>query len=498
MKINSIKEKGAVFMNVQTPKQVLYILTGVYVLWLIYMIANNIWLITSPYPIEYREGHSMSSTYLLLKGIMPFTVETYPEYYNSYGILFNLLALPFAAIWQDSLIPYRLLNELCVLLAIGIALFYKKRPTYSSMLFAALCNFYLFYHINSNVSVRPDGLGVLLFISSIIIPLRNEFSNRSLTISGVLGVLAFFTKPYYLLGWYLISAILLFRDWKRFLYANIAFHLSFLAICMLVNWIFPLYFYETIFAYSNSVGDMHYSLRQMIYSLKRLSPLAVLFFVGFFSHVTDKNHIGWQYLMLLLLVSVLLLYPLGTNDGAYLTYHAQLLAPIMLAFCAEIYDEPKLNSLFVHILVLLCCVYSFVKVPLMHRTSNNGWEKIEKYISESSNINNNPCVAPLIIFQDKSVTDDGVSGFVYEYMPKPLTTALFGKDSILLQRKNQYVESINRNFVDKKYDCVFVGRRLEEDATVPKSITDNYHCVDSCVVNMPCNLIIRMSIYKPL
>ena len=474
--MNSTKEKLSVYVS--------YLFMGLYCSWLIWMLINNAFVISSPFPIEYREGHSISSTYLLLKGISPYTLDTYPEYYNSYGILNNLLVLPFAWIFGNSLILHRVINELCIILAILLVVFYKRKPTNWSLLLAGVCSFYLFYHINTNISVRPDGLGVLLYISSIVVVLRNEFSKKSIFICGILSILAFFTKPYFILGWYLISFVLLFKDWKLFMISNTIFHLLFIITCVGVNVIFPLYFYETIFAYSSSVGDMHYSLNQMILSIKRSLPLIVAIGVFISIGLWRKNYNNikciWEWIVIIFAISILLLYPLGTNDGAYLTYHTQLLAPILLAMMIDILKEDSVQSIWVQTLILLCCVYAYVKVPMMHKAKVNGWEKLEKYVDCSENCYNDPGIAPLLIFKDKPVIDDGVSVFVYEFEPRPLTQFLFGKDSLLLEKKNAYINSLEENIREQKYDYAIV---LQEQS----ARFSDYELVDSVNIVFPCN-----------
>lgn len=116
------------------------------------LVLYNWSIILSPFPIEFREGHSMSSTTLLLNGIKPFTIDTYPQYYNSYGILYSLIAFPFMALFGNHLIIYRILNELFFIAAIASIIFQKKHERQSDVIISLIiaCNLYLFFHINSN------------------------------------------------------------------------------------------------------------------------------------------------------------------------------------------------------------------------------------------------------------------------------------------------------------------------------------------------------------
>lgn len=473
--------KGIDYINKYLP----YALMAVYASWLIWMVVNNAYLISSPYPIEYREGHSMSSTYLMLKGILPYSFETYPEYYNSYGILYNILMLPFVYIFGNTLVVYRIVNELCVIATILLLLFYKRETRRWEIILAMVCNFYLFYHINTNVSVRPDGLGVLLYMVTIIVPIRNDFSKQSLWIACLFGILAFFTKPYYLLGWYLMSLVLIFKDWKKCIIYNLVFHSLFAIVCIIINLIFPLYFYEVIFAYGSSVGDMHYSINQMIISLKRLSPMLFAVIFACCAAIRSKHNFTWGYLVIFLAIFILLIYPLGTNDGAYLTYHAQLLAPILLAFSIDVTEKETRYKVLLHLGIFICSIYAFIKIPLMHRSADEEcWLKIESYVANSHNIYNDSGITPIMFSREKPIVLNGVSDFAMEFETRPITESLFGRDSIVLDYGRRYSQSLKAGYYNNLYDCAIIG---EKDARDYNPWMQNYKCVDTIGIVYPCN-----------
>ena len=461
-----------------------YVLMAIYAIWLIWMIVNNAYLISYPYPIEYREGHSLSSTMLMMQGISPYTLDTYPEYYNSYGILFNILMLPFVCLFGPSLVVCRIVNELCVISIILLLLFYKRKSQRWEIVLAAICNFYIFYHINTNVSIRPDGLGTLLYIASIVIPLRSDFSKKSLIVSAILSVLAFYTKPYFILGWYLVSLVLLFKNWRHFIIANIKFHTLFLLICIGMNKIFPLYFYETIFAYRRSFGSMYYSLNQMLMALKRMLPMLFVVGVGCYMYIRKKHIFPWSSILIIFASSILLIYPLGTNDGAYLTYHTQLLSSLLLMVAIDNEDIKCRYDILFQLCLLMFSLYAFMKIPMMHRSDETGWTEIESYVSESDKIYNDPGITPLLLLNSKPVTDDGVSVFACDFEYKPLTNCLFGKDSVLLNAKTSYKESIISDFNNSVYDCVIIG---ENEAEENNRWMSGYKCVDAIDVVFPCN-----------
>ncbi len=464
-------------------------------------------IMLQPCPIEFREGHTMSSTTLLLQGIKPYTLDTYPKYYNSYGIVFNLVALPFVWLFGNSMQIYRILNELFVLAALAMVLFYKRKDHFWIIEGTLAVTFLLFWHINTNISVRPDGLGVLFFISAVIVATRNDFSSKSLFVAGVLSVLAFFTKPYYLLGWYLVSAGLLFYDWRKCLTANVVFHIVFVLTLILVNIIFPLYFYETIFAYGGSAGesagDLSYSYRQMVYSLKRFLPITIgalisAYYICYdkFKHKqTDKEYV---YLPMIISLSVLLFYPLGTNTGAYLTYHSQLLMPLLLTFILDSQSLHKISNVYVQVLLILSFAFSTYKLlPLMEKADLKQWQKVERYISNAERIYHDEPVAPYLLVQGKDVINDGVAGFIYSFQPQELTQQLFGKDSLIQCRIDDYKQTISSNMHNGYYDLILLSHRLNENIPYNRVDTTVYRLVEDIECQLPCNFDINVSIFLP-
>ena len=132
-------------------------------------------IIFNPFVSEFREGHTLTPTYLLLKGIMPWSLETYPQYYNCYGILFNLVVYPLALLFGNSLILHRIVNEVFLLMTVIGIVYYKLPKVIDISRTTILLSLYVLINYSVNITLRPDGLGVFLFTMSILIPLRNHY-----------------------------------------------------------------------------------------------------------------------------------------------------------------------------------------------------------------------------------------------------------------------------------------------------------------------------------
>ena len=66
-------------------------------LWSIYFAVVTI---SIPYQIEFREGAAQVMTEFLLHGDNPFRLENQPLAMNNYGLGYNLVVVPFGALWE--------------------------------------------------------------------------------------------------------------------------------------------------------------------------------------------------------------------------------------------------------------------------------------------------------------------------------------------------------------------------------------------------------------
>jgi hypothetical protein len=178
------------------------------------LLTYHLKLIFNPFQNEYREGAAIFPTYLLLKGSNPYELENQPQAANMYGILYHLVVYPFALIFGSNLIIHRVVTAFFIWGA--CYLFYYATRHIKISLSLGLCATLILYRYlieGTNPLARPDGLGTFLFLGSIVIPWRYKYSLGSLIISITLGVLAFLTKPYFVLSLPLLMTYLfLFRS----------------------------------------------------------------------------------------------------------------------------------------------------------------------------------------------------------------------------------------------------------------------------------------------
>lgn len=436
------------------------------------LVLRHIEIIAFPYPNEFREGHTYSSTVLLLQGVNPYSLNSYPMYYNSYGIVFNLIVCPFAYFFGNSLILHRLVNGIFFIIVMYLIFkpFIKKKK---DILFHSVCLLVVYASIlySQNSTLRPDGLGTLLYVMALLIPIRAQFTLKSLIVSSLVALLAFYTKPYFLSGWIIISIYtLLFVSAKKAILSNIIFFFSFIFSASLVFHIFPLYFYETIFAYSSSFDSFEsikFSIEQMLSFYYFIFPIT-LFVISLLTLSTIRRRFEFlrnTYFVLSILISFILIYPLGINSGAFITYHQQLLLPLICLFLMTFNDgcvsNLKSNKYILTIMIFITFLYVDITPSIFNYKLKN-WHVISNYIDTKNNILNSSLIAPILLNSNKHIYENGASTFVFTTKKNAFSNYLFNFDESLQNKQAEYIEDIAKQIKDKKFDAIILTPTLDK------------------------------------
>ena len=212
--------------------------------WFLYFSCSTIAI---PYQIEYREGAAQVMTQILLMGENPFSLEYQPLGMNNYGIGYNLIAFPFAKLFGNTLMIHRIISVLfllaCSLLAARTMLVLKK-----DMPVSILCGVFIAVVLAGRgaLGAFPSAMGAFLFLSAILTPFNDSFGFRSLIASALLAIIAFYTKPYFVICFGIVAAYtFLFVSKKKGLFYGL-FFLSAFGLCFLaVRYSLKLYFIDT-------------------------------------------------------------------------------------------------------------------------------------------------------------------------------------------------------------------------------------------------------------
>jgi hypothetical protein len=434
----------------------------IYVVFL--LVLEHVKTITFLFPNEYREGHIYSTTVLLLKGINPYSLDTYPIYCNSYGILFNLIVFPFAYLFGNSLVLHRLVNACFIFATIFIVYRdYIHQKRFRVFNFILILVLYAGLIYSSNSVVRPDGLGIFLYVLTIVTPLRFNFSYKSIFFSMLFSIFAFYTKPYYLLGWIVITFYsFFFVNMKKTILCNFFFLIVFIVVGFIVNIIFPLYFYETIFIFSSFFGPINYSFKQIIDFYYLILPISVFFFIliVYLKKVNFLNLIRNPYGFLSVIILFFLIYPLGLNNGAYLTYHLQLLLPLLCLFLLSV-DDSILNELKQNEILLVVMTFFLLKdvdlTPSFNNKDKTEWQDLSLYLKNKEKVLGGPALSTIMLDDNKLIYDNGNTPFVIGFRNNTLSNYLFGMDSLIVNKKNIHFNDLEKKINSKFFDAIILN-----------------------------------------
>ena len=432
------------------------------------LVLEHIKIITFLFPNEYREGHIYSTTVLLLKGINPYSLDAYPVFCNSYGILYNLVVLPFAYIFGNSLELHRFVNAFFILATVFIVFRdFLHQKNFIVFNFIILLVLYAGLIFSSNSVVRPDGLGVFLYVLTIATPLRHKFSSKSILYSMLFAILAFYTKPYYFLGWIVISIYaFFFVNLKKSIFINLLFSIIFIIIGYFVFKIFPLYFYETIFIFSSFFGPISYSIKQIFDFSYLILPISFFFFILiiYLKKVNLLKLLHNPYGFLSFVILLFLIYPLGLNNGAYLTYHLQLLLPLICLFLLSD-DDLILNELKKNEILLVLMTFFLLKdvdlTPSFNNKDKSEWQDLSLYLKNKENVLGGPAIATLMLDENKLIYDNGNTPFVIGFSNNTVSNYLFGMDSIIVNKKNNHFNNLGNKIRSKYFDAIILNPEVD-------------------------------------
>jgi len=317
----------------------------------LYYLAFNLYFITLPGAQEGREAAIPITTALLLAGGSPYQLSHLPAIANLYGVVYNGSVLPFAALFGPTYAVHRSAS-LFFLLA-GAALIFRilrSANTGPALALAAAAFYYLLNATTYALAARPDALGELLFLATVSLvtrtPGQSPPSLARLTASATLGLLAFYTKPYFVLGLALAAVAVACQSGIRRAIVYAALAGSLLLITLLLTVHFWPYYLFTIFTVNRfNENDSFAQLLSQFFDFTSLHAglllaLACATVPLFLRRATPpapsstaKNLTGprfdpWSLNLLLAALAVILI--LGRHGGSFRAYWVQLITPLLL------------------------------------------------------------------------------------------------------------------------------------------------------------------------
>ena len=474
-------------------------------LWSIYFALVTI---SIPYQIEFREGAAQVMTEFLLHRNNPFRLENQPLAMNNYGLGYNLVVVPFAALFGNTLTVHRWVTFVFIILSslAGFLVVYKIRREIPS---ALACAAFILIGLTARggIGAFPSAIGTFLFMVALLVPFLRDFDPVSLIVSILVSIAAFYSKAYFVLGFGIVASYLfLFISKKKGLLYGVLF-LSVFAISLLAARLaFPLYFINTV------IGNISNTERSSTHLFSQLTQLLFYFFPVLLSSLlmlvveregsrnktipafdirTGKQPLinaAPDYLLyssLCTLIAFILF--LGPHIGNYLSYAYQLVIPVF--FCwFFLRFEPQSKTGFLITLAILFNLFFWggntLSPQMLEQKDSREWASLYSYVRSSANILNSPVVTSAMIELGLNPLDSGQTSYFYAVQPYPDYTMLGPFYAVFQADGFRYVKFIDNAIQKQKFDLVLTTR---EKSTFyhAKLIEKFYSPVDEIKVDMP-------------
>jgi hypothetical protein len=456
--------------------------------WMLYFAGVTlVW----PYPLEYREGASQVLTQLLLAGKNPFALENQPLGMTNYGIGFNLMVWPLAALFGNTLLIHRLVTLVFILLASFLVLRTAsasvKDPILpivcAELVAAALAT-------RAGLGALPGAMGTFLFLLGILLPLLRGFDRWGLFLSGLAILLAFYTKPYFLLGFGVVASYLfLFVSKKKGLIYIVSFGAAALLSVLIVRAIFPLYFFDTVF--SNLAQTAENQAAHLYRQLKQLGveffPALIAALVVVVAGIAGRQHPAAarvpvlprenlrvfdrplfsgnpDYLACASICSLLaFVLILGPNPETYMNYSYQLIAPPGLLWLSrKIWSQGRIALILTPFLVVNLVWFCWLRLgPILLRDtlqSASAWEQLYATADRCQRTLNSPLLASEMIRLGQWPVDSGQTQYYFSMQEFPGMRFLGPSYAVIAQNGERYLDALRSSVAHREFDCIITAR----------------------------------------
>jgi hypothetical protein len=467
------------------------------------------------------------TTRLLLNGENPYALENMPVAINVYGINYHLLVYPFARMWGNTFLIHRAVSAFFILLACILFFIILRRHQVNVLnSFSAVLILYASLLYRYTAVAKPDGLGFFLFLLSIFIVSLMQYSTWSLVISVVLGILAFYTKPYFVLSIpYLAMYLFLFVSKKKAIYYGTFAFLLLITTAFIVNQVFPTYFLNTFFNHINvATNDFGQLFGQLEFFALSYSGIILIFIVYASLSLLDKVRSGalqnlrfdtlkkelinrinvfrydkpfleiaFPFSLYCLIISFGAFYfKLGRHIGNIMTYAYHLITPFFLLYIYGLLEVPLKNVplakrrntynyliLMPGILISLYLLYSsaaYLK-DSPEWTDMKDWQRIEQITLSHKNIMNSQVLVSLLLAQNKPVYDTGQTEFFqYSHYPPGWLDRWLLSNADISRQWAKYENSIKQSVRQKEFDAIIITPR--EHRPYLEGLQEHYFLVD--------------------
>jgi hypothetical protein len=467
--------------------------------------------ISMPYPIEYREGAAQVMTQFFLKGENPFSVENQPLGMNNYGIMYSLFVLPFAALFGNTLLVHRTVTFFFILLSYLLVFQTTSRLNGDHFFaFAGAALVVMGLAARAGLGAYPSAMGEFLFLAGILIPFQRSFDRLALVLSAVLCVIAYYTKPYFVLSFGIVASYLfVFVSKRKGLIYSLLFVILFVLSFLVVRFIFKLYFIDTLVSnLSNTTSNSFvYVSRQLLEFAREFYPILIPGLILLLMNIGQVSFKGlpgaldfgsldrplisrpMNYIAYFFIIcSLTFILVLGRNPGSYMNYVYQiLLPPFILLLLQSIRPSTRFTLIFISLLLLNMMMFGWLRFNpgFLQQKDSKAWARLYQAVGSSKHILNNPVITSEMVRLGTPPVDSGQTEYFYFIGPYPDNILLGPNYQTLKSAGGQYRNSVRRSVIDVEYDRIFLTHGSGFPLFVPDDMSRHYSRTDTITVGMP-------------
>jgi 4-amino-4-deoxy-L-arabinose transferase-like glycosyltransferase len=471
---------------------------------LVGLLWNHYQLISYPTPLDYNEGGMQAITETIASGSNPYSLESQPARISVYPPLYNLITVPISAIFGNTLLVHRAVVGFFILASVMLCFFVTYRVCHSLInSLAASVVFFAGLLYYSTPIASPNSVGLFFFLLSVAVPWRWNFSNRSLACALVLGILAFYSKQYFVAGLgYVGLYLFLFVSKKKGILFSFSCLFCFLFSLFLVQINAPFFIDDIIFSVKGATGLIVSNgamLDQLQQFAKTFAGLFILAAAAFFMSVRrfylelkkrklpenlyrsegainvsefDPPLIGHaaDYFWFCFACSLaIIVFVIGRNPGNHMTYLFQLMSPFLLIATFRFFSTLEKRQWLALPLVLSCLYSSYAMLPKNFSSDVENWHRLGKILDGKPNVYASPVALPFLIENGNEIHNNGHSVYFIFSDTKPGFLKGNAADSLNRDLWESYVAGIYDGIESRKFDLII----LDQWTKLPGSLSGN-------------------------
>ncbi|MEH6569395.1 MAG: hypothetical protein V7709_09980 [Halioglobus sp.] len=506
-----------------------FILPGAALILLLGLLHHHWQIITAPVPLDLYEGTMPLITSLIAEGNNPYTKAFQPQAADVYPPLYNMLVAPLTSIFGNTFELHRSVSALFIFAAVvfcglaGYRVSGSKRHGFAAatMFYAAL----LFYATPVSSTNAP---GVAIYLAGLLVPWYFRFSNASLLFGLVCGILAFYTKQYFILGMAMLCLYtFVYVSMSRALLLGIFYACGLISSLAIVHISSPYYLDNTLFAPSAAMKGLQsweilaIQLKVYLYTYSGLLLVILAAIVagtmrlgsaGCMTHIRTNLQLAREGLkgpllaakgdffwFCLLWSSIVIVFYLGRNPGNYMTYLFQLMSPFLLIIAFRSIASFPTKIGIIAPVALFSLYQAYAILPKDFSTNLDRWRQVEQLIQENDQILATQMLVMPLLKNNKDVHQDGHTFYFPLASNKPDFFVKEKKGDRVSAIWNNYITNMYRKIERREFDLIlvspwelrgifernpppfkkitgrkFLSRHYKTEQTIKLSMTDRY------------------------